>query len=287
MVRPSGQHADEIKRLMDMGAEALMVPMIQSAGEAEAMVAAALYPPAGVRGYAAPGVRASGYGMVADYAARANDELFFVAQIETRQAIDNVAAIAGVAGVDMLFLGVGDLSATSGFWTPWTRPKSCRKFAVSRRRRPPPGADRDHLPAGPGRRRSAQRRLQADRRDDRRDLVPRRRAGRCGAIRGGKKRAAKRPSARREQRRQQRPNQRVDQPTQGQAKAGEQRVEDQHQAVFMPGRGQQRAVVAARHDPGFQPRRGGGQGAGVVGQKARALLMGGDGVGADGDARSF
>ena len=40
---------------MDMGAEALMVPMIQSAGEAEAMVAAALYPPAGVRGYAAPG----------------------------------------------------------------------------------------------------------------------------------------------------------------------------------------------------------------------------------------
>ena len=53
----------------------------------------------------------------------------------------------------------------------------------------------------------------------------------------------------------------------------------------MPGRGQQRAVVAARHDPGFQPRRGGGQGAGVVGQKARALLMGGDGVGADGDAR--
>ncbi|MEC9216252.1 MAG: aldolase/citrate lyase family protein [Pseudomonadota bacterium] len=115
MVRPSGQHADEIKRLMDMGAEALMVPMIQSAGEAEAMVAAALYPPAGVRGYAAPGVRASGYGMVADYAARANDELFFVAQIETRQASDNVAAIAGVAGVDMLFLGVGDLSATSGF----------------------------------------------------------------------------------------------------------------------------------------------------------------------------
>ena len=76
MVRPSGQHADEIKRLMDMGAEALMVPMIQSAGEAEAMVAAALYPPAGIRGYAAPGVRASGYGMVAEYAARANDELF-------------------------------------------------------------------------------------------------------------------------------------------------------------------------------------------------------------------
>ena len=122
-----------------------MVPMIQSAGEAEAMVAAALYPPAGVRGYAAPGVRASGYGMVADYAARAN-ELFFVAQIETRQAIDNVAAIAGFLG-DFCFWGLATCVVASAGRTPWTRPKSCRKFALSRRRRRRWGADRDHLPA--------------------------------------------------------------------------------------------------------------------------------------------
>lgn len=103
-----------IKRVLDAGVEGVVVPMVETVEQAAAAVAACRYPPDGIRGVAHPVVRASDYGMAADYAARAADNLMVVCQIETAKGVANVADIAAVDGVDMLFLGPGDLAASIG-----------------------------------------------------------------------------------------------------------------------------------------------------------------------------
>ena len=103
-----------LKRALDRGARSVMVPMVNTA-EAAALVAAnCLYPPRGRRGYAAPIVRASHYGARPDYAAHAHEELLLMVQIEHADALPHVAAIAGVPGVDMVFIGPNDLVASMG-----------------------------------------------------------------------------------------------------------------------------------------------------------------------------
>lgn len=114
MVRVPGQDPDYLKRVLDAGAEAIMVPMVETAEQARAVVAACRYPPAGRRGYSAPTVRASGYGADPDYAAKANDTLFICVQIESDTAVEQAGAIAAVEGVDMVFIGVADLSGSIG-----------------------------------------------------------------------------------------------------------------------------------------------------------------------------
>ena len=114
MVRAPGQDPDYLKRILDAGAEALMIPMVETAEQAKAVVAACKYPPEGRRGYSAPTVRASGYGADPDYAAKANDSLFICIQIESAKAIANAGKIAAVPGVDMMFIGVADLSGDLG-----------------------------------------------------------------------------------------------------------------------------------------------------------------------------
>jgi 4-hydroxy-2-oxoheptanedioate aldolase len=103
-----------LKRVLDAGADSLMIPMVENAAEAEAAVRACRYPPAGIRGYAAPAVRASGYGVVKDYMSRANDNLLIILQIETARAVREAAAIAAVEGVDVVFLGVNDMAGSVG-----------------------------------------------------------------------------------------------------------------------------------------------------------------------------
>ncbi|MGK9169994.1 4-hydroxy-2-oxo-heptane-1,7-dioate aldolase [Inquilinus limosus] len=103
-----------LKRVLDAGADSLMVPMIESAADAEALVRACRYPPAGRRGYAAPVVRASTYGFEPDYMRKANDNLLLLAQIESREAVPEAAAIAKVDGIDMVFIGVNDLGGSIG-----------------------------------------------------------------------------------------------------------------------------------------------------------------------------
>jgi 2-dehydro-3-deoxyglucarate aldolase/4-hydroxy-2-oxoheptanedioate aldolase len=100
-----------VKRAMDAGAQSLMFPMIQNADEARRAVAATRYPPRGIRGVAAMH-RASRFGTVPDYLKLADAEVCVIAQIETPQAMNNLEAIAGVDGVDCLFVGPGDLSAS-------------------------------------------------------------------------------------------------------------------------------------------------------------------------------
>ena len=104
-----------IKRALDIGVEGIMVPMVETADQARAAVAAAKYPPAGIRGCASSVVRASGYGTAdAAYLARVNDELVVMCQIESGRAVDNAAEIAAVDGVDVLFIGPNDLAADIG-----------------------------------------------------------------------------------------------------------------------------------------------------------------------------
>lgn len=102
------------KRILDRGIDTIIVPMINDRKAAEDAVAACRYPPLGIRGYAAPIVRASHYGAKKDYLATAPDELFLIGMIEHKEAIPHIPEIAAVDGLDMLFLGPNDLSGTIG-----------------------------------------------------------------------------------------------------------------------------------------------------------------------------
>lgn len=103
-----------LKRVLDAGARSIMVPMVETADEAQAAAESCLYPPRGRRGYAATAVRASNYGTVLGYTQAAADELLLIVQIESARAVENAAAIAAVEGVDMLFIGINDLAASIG-----------------------------------------------------------------------------------------------------------------------------------------------------------------------------
>ena len=113
VVRPAWNDTVLIKRFLDAGAQTLLVPFVQNADEARHAARAMRYPPDGVRGVAvAP--RANRYGRVRDYVARVNDELCLLVQVETRAALDQIAAIAAVDGVDGIFVGPSDLAADFG-----------------------------------------------------------------------------------------------------------------------------------------------------------------------------
>jgi 4-hydroxy-2-oxoheptanedioate aldolase len=110
VVRPPWNDAVLLKRLLDLGVQNFLVPMVQDAGEARRAVAATRYPPQGIRGVAVA-TRANAFGRVTDYLRRANDEICLHVQIETRRAVEQIEAIAAVDGVDGLFIGPSDLAA--------------------------------------------------------------------------------------------------------------------------------------------------------------------------------
>ncbi len=103
-----------LKRVLDAGADSVMIPMVEDAAQAAAAVRACLYPPHGGRGYSASSVRASAYGKVTDYMKIARDNLLLIVQIESKTATANAAAIAAVPGIDMVFIGVNDLAGSIG-----------------------------------------------------------------------------------------------------------------------------------------------------------------------------
>lgn len=123
MVRVPGQNRDYLKRVLDAGAPDLMIPMIETADQAHAGVAACRYPPLGSRGCAAGLVRASGYGATEDYITQARDDLFIALQIEMIKGVENTAKIAAVEGVDMIFIGANDLSGNCGMLSQYSRPE--------------------------------------------------------------------------------------------------------------------------------------------------------------------
>ena len=103
-----------LKRVLDVGAEAVLIPSVDTADDARAAVAACLYPTRGRRGTAASSVRASSYGMAPDYVATCADNLLIAIQIESAKAVENIDDIVAVEGVDLIFIGPFDLSATVG-----------------------------------------------------------------------------------------------------------------------------------------------------------------------------
>lgn len=114
VVRPVEGDRARIKRLLDIGAQTLLVPMIDTAEQAAAVVAATRYPPAGVRGVGSALARASRWNHVPDYLHTAAAELCVLVQVETVAGLRNLDAIARVDGVDGVFFGPSDLSASMG-----------------------------------------------------------------------------------------------------------------------------------------------------------------------------
>jgi len=113
IVRVPWNDAVNVKRVLDIGAQSLLVPYVCTPAEAKAAVAATRYPPAGVRGVAGT-TRATRFGRVRDYAKRAHEELCVLVQAETRKSLDNLEAICAVDGVDGVFIGPNDLAAGMG-----------------------------------------------------------------------------------------------------------------------------------------------------------------------------
>jgi 4-hydroxy-2-oxoheptanedioate aldolase len=113
VVRPAWNDPVLVKRLLDAGAQSLLVPFVRNAEEAELAVAATRYPPRGIRGVATI-TRASRYGRVADYVRAAEEELCVIVQLETCASLARLEAIAAVPGVDALFVGPSDLAADLG-----------------------------------------------------------------------------------------------------------------------------------------------------------------------------
>ncbi len=115
VVRPPWNDAVIIKQLLDVGAQTLLIPMIQNAEQARDAVRATRYPPHGVRGVGSALARASRWNRVPDYLQQADDQMCVLVQIETREAVKNLDAILQVEGVDGVFIGPADLSADMGF----------------------------------------------------------------------------------------------------------------------------------------------------------------------------
>lgn len=113
--RPPTKEKNALYRLLEDGATGLMIPHVSTPEQARLLVQAMKFPPLGDRGFDGAGRDASFWvGAPKDYVAQANRETFLVVQIETQEALDNAEAIAAVPGVDMLFIGPGDLSLRLG-----------------------------------------------------------------------------------------------------------------------------------------------------------------------------
>jgi 4-hydroxy-2-oxoheptanedioate aldolase len=114
VVRVPWNDAVTIKRVLDAGAQSLLIPYVSTVAEAKAAVAATRYPPTGIRGVAGT-TRASRFGRVQGYAKKAHEEICVLVQAETKQALDNLEAICAVEGVDGVFIGPADLHASLGY----------------------------------------------------------------------------------------------------------------------------------------------------------------------------
>lgn len=104
-----------IKQVLELGATTLLVPMVDSAAQATSIVQAMRYPPQGVRGVGSGLARSSRWNGNPNYLSQANGTMCLLAQVESVQALDNLEAIAGVEGVDALFIGPADLAASMGY----------------------------------------------------------------------------------------------------------------------------------------------------------------------------
>lgn len=123
VVRPPFGDTVIIKQVLDLGAQNLLIPMVDTAEQATEIVRAVRYPQGGVRGVGSSLARSSRWNRVDGYLARANDTISLIVQIESATAVANVDAIAAVDGVDALFVGPADLAASMGYLGQQNHPK--------------------------------------------------------------------------------------------------------------------------------------------------------------------
>ena len=115
VVRPVCGDVNLIKKLLDVGAQTLLVPMVDTAEQAAQLVKAMRYPPEGIRGLGTSLARAAGWGRVTGYLKEANEQMCLLVQVETVTALENLDKIVKVEGVDGVFIGPSDLSASMGY----------------------------------------------------------------------------------------------------------------------------------------------------------------------------
>ncbi|MGE1153943.1 4-hydroxy-2-oxoheptanedioate aldolase [Pseudomonas kitaguniensis] len=114
VIRPVIGDAALIKQVLDLGAQTLLVPMVETAEQARQLVRAIHYPPHGIRGVGSALARASRWNSIPGYLDHADEQMCLLVQIENREGLANLDAIAEVEGVDGVFIGPADLSASMG-----------------------------------------------------------------------------------------------------------------------------------------------------------------------------
>lgn len=123
-----------IKQALDLGAQTLLIPLVESAAEARRLVRAVRYAPEGNRGMGGGGARATRYGAIEGYVHKAAQELCLLVQVETRAGLAELDAILAVEGVDGVFIGPADLSADLGYPGRMDAPEVRRVIADALRR---------------------------------------------------------------------------------------------------------------------------------------------------------
>jgi len=123
MVRIEADDPVVIKRVLDLGAQNLLVPMVSTPEQAQQVARAAQYPPVGIRGVGSALARSGRWTHVENYLEEAARHVSVFVQIETVEAVENAAAIAAVEGIDGVLVGPSDLAATMGLLGQQDRPE--------------------------------------------------------------------------------------------------------------------------------------------------------------------
>ena len=134
VVRPPDDDIVRIKQYLDIGVRNLLIPMVDTSDQANALVRAIHYPPTGIRGVGHILGRASGWGSQKDYLTDADENICLMVQVETLQGIENLDAIAATDGIDGVFIGPADLSAAMGHLGEPSHPEvvTCIGEAINR-----------------------------------------------------------------------------------------------------------------------------------------------------------
>ena len=115
VVRPVTGNVALIKQLLDIGAQTLLIPMVESAEQAKLIVSATRYPPNGIRGVGSALARASRWNSLKNYVHDADEQICILLQIESQKGLENLDEILQVNGIDGVFIGPADLSADLGY----------------------------------------------------------------------------------------------------------------------------------------------------------------------------
>jgi 4-hydroxy-2-oxoheptanedioate aldolase len=115
VIRVSSGDPTLIKQVLDLGVQTVLVPMVETADQARALVTATRYPPAGRRGVGTALVRAARWNRISGYLEAADEQMCLLVQVETARGLEQLEEIAAVEGVDGVFIGPADLAASLGY----------------------------------------------------------------------------------------------------------------------------------------------------------------------------